>query len=236
MGLGEVISNAGIDLGGIGGGAGMGGLILNLFIGGAFFVIISLMVGAFVIYRYNKKQYNNHIHKFTEISGEVAPAGDDVAKEIILPNTSIRAFLLKKSGFFLPRPSKQTGKNHYWYFIRDDGEWMNVGLGNINKELKELKLKYDHTDMRMQNASLKKLIEKNYKGQKWLEKYAPYIAIAILILLLGVGGFLFMYGTNKTVAGLNNAVAEMANVLESIEQLLSSAENIYSSSGIREVT
>ena len=193
MGIGEVIDQAGINFGSEG--FDIGKLLLNLVIGGSFFVVISLMIGAFMIWRYYKKQYSKKIHIFSEINGITCPYGDDVAKEVILENTSIRAFLLKKSGLFLPRPSIQVGKDHYWYFIRDDGEWINIGLGNLNKELKELGIKYNHTDMRMQNASLKKLIEKNYKGGKWLEKYAPYIAMGILLLFLVF--FLFYVTGNK---------------------------------------
>ncbi len=234
MGIGEVISKAGINIGGEGGFE-IGKLLLNLVIGGSFFVLVSLMIGGFVIWRYYKKQYNKKIHIFSEINGATCPYGDDVAKEIILPNTSIRAFLLKKGGLFLPRPSIQVGKDHYWYFIRDDGEWINVGLGNLNKELTELGIKYNHTDMRMQNASLKKLIEKNYKGVQWLKEYAPFIAIGILLVLLGIGGFLYMYGANKTVAGLDTAIIHMGELAETIGKMLSSVDNIRSGSGIREV-
>lgn len=234
MAIGDILGKAGIDIGGAGGS--FGGLLNNLLVGGAFFVLASLVIGIFVVLRYNRKQYSNHIDIFTEIGGVTSPSGQDVAKEIILPNTSIRAFLLKKRGFFLPRPSIQTGKNHYWYFIRDDGEWINVGLANLNKEMKDLGLKYDHTDMRMQNASLKKLIDQNYKGSQWLKEYAPYIAIAILILILGIGGFLFMTGAKDVVSGLASAVKTQDETVREIGRLLSSAEKIYTTSGIREVS
>ena len=172
---------------------------------------------------------------FEEIAGQAVPVGIDTAKEIILPNTSIRAIYLRKRKVYLPRPSIQTGKGHYWYFIRKDGEWNNVGLQNLNKELDKLKIHYDHTDMRMANASLKKLVEKNYKKLNWLKEYAPYIAIGILILILGISAFLVLNQANKNLAGMNTVAEKNAEITGALENILVSMDNICAGSGIRSV-
>ncbi len=230
MGLGDIISQAGIELPeGVGAGAGN---FMQAFI---IFIIIAIFVIFLTLYFANKRQYKLKINIFEEIGGKAIPVGEDVAKEIILPNTSIRAFFLKKRKLYLPRASIQTGKGHYWYFIRKDGEWINVGLENLNKNLDELGIHYDHTDMRMANASLKKLIEKNYKKLNWLKEFAPYIAMGILIFILAISAFLVLNQANKTVAALGNSAETNKEVAVVLGGIMSSLDNVCSSSGIRTV-
>ncbi|KKN17802.1 hypothetical protein LCGC14_0962250 [marine sediment metagenome] len=230
MGVGEVLTDVGIELPeGFGSGASQ---FIQAFV---FLLILGLLVGIGAYYFSNKKQFNKHIHIFEEVAGRAVPVGLDKAKQIILPNTSIRAFFLQKRKVFLPRPSIQTGVGHYWYFIRKDGEWINVGLENLNQKLTELKIHFDHTDMRMANSSLKKLIEKNYKKLNWIKEYAPYIAIGILVLILGITAFLILNKAQEVVGALSSTASTNQAVLEELKQVLSSLDNIISGSGIRSV-
>lgn len=197
------------------------------------FLIVAVLVAIITYFIISRRAYNKTIHLFEEINGQTVPMGEDKARQIVLPFTSVRAFYLRKAKIYIPRPSKQTGKNHYWFYIRDDGEWMNVIPSNVNKEMKELKLKYDHTDMRMANASLKKLVEKNYKKSNWLKEYAPYIGFGILILMLGIVGFLIFGEAGKALGGISDNIANLAKVTEQVARLLSGTENIVSGSGIQ---
>ena len=42
----------------------------------------------------------------------------------------------------MPRPSIESGKEEYLYFIRNDGEWLNVGLDNVNEKMAKIGLLY----------------------------------------------------------------------------------------------
>ena len=229
-GLGSILSSAGIDASGFG--SGFGSFITGL----SLFIIVSTVCGLSLFLLYSRKSYKNHIHIFKEVNGRAFPAGEDLAREIALPNTSTRAYWLKKHKMFIPRPSIETGLNHHWYFIRKDGEWLNIGLTNLNAELTELGISYDHTDMRMSNASLKKLVEKNYKKLNWIKEYMPYIAMGILILLLGITGWLLINEARDVSSGLASAVKTNAEVMGSVENILKSLDNLCSSSGVRTIS
>ena len=154
------------------------------------------------------------------------------AREIVLPFTTVRAIYLQKSRIFLPRPSIQTGKGHFWYFKRADGEWVNC-RPKFNLKTGDVDLDFDHSDMRLANASLKKLVEKNYKKLNWLKEYAPYIGFAILILMLGITFFLVIGEASKVTGGLGTAVENMGEMIEAQKDILQSLDNILSSSGVR---
>ena len=229
MGIGDTLSEVGLKLPkGLGANAGD---FIQAFV---FLLILGLIAGGVAYYFAKKKQFNKKIHLFEEVSGQTVPVGTDRAKEIVLPNTSIRAFFLKKRKVFLPRPSIQTGTGNYWFFIRDDSEWMNVRPSNLNKELTELGFNYDHTDMRMANASLKKLIEKNYKKLNWMKEYAPYIAMGILMVFLGLAIFLGTFQANKAVSALGSTAKTNQEVVETLNNILVNTDRICTGSGIRE--
>lgn len=228
MAFADILESFGVDAD-INIGGGIGNLFSNFAI-----LVLFLIVGGILTYWYvNKKSFSKTIHIFEDVNSIPAPMGMDKAKEITLPFTSVRAFFLKGKKIYLPRPSLQTGKNHYWYFIREDGEWVNVTLESLNTKLKQLDLKFDHTDMRMANASLKKLVEKNYKKLNWLKEYAPYIGFAVIILMLGVAGYLTMSEANKVVGSASANVKVLGEILTELKDILVSIDNIASSSGTR---
>jgi len=197
-----------------------------------FLLAIGLTLGV-LFWIINRRQYVLHIHVWEDINGLPAPKIDDIAKEISLPNTSTRAIYLKKQKIFLPRPSLQFGKNHYLYYLRSDGEWLNVLPKSINTKLKEMDLWFDHSDMRLANASLKKLVEKNYKKLNWLKEWAPYIGFGIIILLLGVAGYLVVNEAGTVSGGLadtgekmERGAQSMGNAAESFERVAERMDRI----------
>lgn len=232
MALDEVTGGLGlgIDVGSILSGAG------NLATGFVIFLIIALATGIITYYFVQKKHYNKEIHVWEEVNGVTAPMFDDKAREIVLPNTSVRAYLLKKMKIYLPRPSKQFGKGHYIFYIRKDGEWVNVLPSNINTDMVTLKLDFDHADMRLSNASIKKLVEKNYKKLNWIKEYAPYIAIGILILMLGITFFLLLNKASIISGQLVSGIKAQGETINALNEILKSLDNLKSSSGIEVVT
>lgn len=224
--LGGVLGNAGLDVSNIGEKAGSFGQGLITFI------IIAIGIGIITYLLMGKKTYNKKIHIFEEINGQAVPVGEDSAMEMNLDHTSLKVFYLKKRKLYLPRPTRQVGKGHYWYFIRDDGEWINFSLANMNNELKELGTNYDHTDMRYGNAALKKLIEKNFKKTNWMKEYAHYIAFTALIIILGVVGWLILREAKTLIGALEQVTKNAADMIGTSEGLLKAVNNVCSGSGI----
>ena len=209
---------------------------LNLIPGIVGFIVLAIFIGIATYYFANKRAYSHTIEILGEINGVTVPLGVDKAREVILPKTSVRAFLLKSRKFYLPRPSIQTGKKNYMFFIRKDGEWVNVGYSNLNEEMKTLKLNYDHTDMRMANASLKRLVDDSYKKVNWIKEYAPYIALGILVLLLGISSYINTKEMGTVASTFNTASQSNAQIVEDLREILQTMDNLCASSGVRTVT
>lgn len=201
-----IASDIGLDKLGIGNGgnimSGISGFVHNLII----FIIFAAILGAIIYFMHNKKVYCEKIQIFEEVNGNAVPTKSYLAKEVILPNTSIKIFRLK-TGMYLPRPTIQTGKKNWIFFIRDDHEWVNIGIENLNKKLTDLKIRYNHVDMRLSNASLKELIKTNYGDNNWLKKYGAYIALGALVVVMGISWYLVADKQNETMILIDNIMA-----------------------------
>jgi len=117
------------------------------------FLLVAIVIGIVLFIVLNRKQYTKQIKVFMEVNGFTRMTMQTKAKEFVIPQTNIRVFKLK-NGLIIPRPTILTATNEYWFFVRNDNEWINFSITNMNKELKEMKIQYDHTDMRYASNSL----------------------------------------------------------------------------------
>lgn len=192
---------------------------------GQFLLIIGLfiIVGGIFYYAYflkkKKKKNNKKIFWFEEIHGEMAPIGEDTACELIIPGTNINVFYIKAKDMYLPRPVKRMGKDAYWLAIRNNREIVNFTMKNLNKEMKEANLDYDHTDMRYALTNLKELIKRNYrdKSQPWWREYKDVIGLVVLIFVLTLS-FIFI------ISKVGSLIDKAGVLIEHADQLIQLAE------------
>ena len=162
---------------------GVGLIVISIIV----FVIAGMVTFFIVFNRNNKKKYSNKITFTKEINGRIFIVGEDYAKELSIPYTSIRVFFLKKAKTWSPKLIYDVGKNHFIILIGKGGEWINTdlrygkdGVIELNDELKPTR---DYA-----NENLKELIKRNWtdKNQDWWKKNAHYvflIALGIIIII-----------------------------------------------------
>ena len=113
-----------------------------------------LAIGVFILiinFKFNKK-----VILFKKVSGKVIPIGKDRAmlERIGLAGDSwLKTKRFKK---ILPRPKIEMEKNTYWYFERDDGEWINFSLQDMDEVMKTAKAYYVDEDMRLSRLGIQR--------------------------------------------------------------------------------
>ncbi len=203
--------------------AGAGQFILLIF--------LFLLVGGIFYYIYyrkkKRKNYNKKIFWFEEVHSDMIPIGEDVACEMVIPGTNINVFYIKQKDMYLPRPVKRMGKDAYWFAIKNNREIVNFTMKNLNEEMKEANLDYDHTDMRYALANLKELIKRNYrdKSQPWWREYKEVISLVILIFVLTLS-FIFI------ISKVGSLMDKVGVLIEHADTLIKIAETKASSSGV----
>ncbi len=196
----------GFSLGGLPGGTTQILLVIAVFIffAGIIFAIYSLVRAG--------KSFNKTIYWFEEVGHKPVPTGIDKAKEIIMPGSNIPILYIKAKNMYLPRPTIQTGKDRYWYFIKNNREIVNFSLANLNDEMKTAGLDFDHTDMRYGLANLKAIIHRNYreKAEPWWRLYKDVISLVILIFMLTIAFWFIASKQGETAQLINQGLTIMA--------------------------
>jgi len=207
-------------------------MLFNAF-GFFFLLIFSGIILGFLLYYLNlRKRFKYKIVVFQKVGGNIQVVEKDTAEEIDLAPGSI-CFYMRKRKKHMPRPTKQSGLRTYWYYIKENGDWVNTSLSDFDKETQKLSFDFDDSDMRHSRAALQKLLRDNYKKEKWWERFAPYIALAILILMLGVAAWLISGRLMNITDSISDMLRTTATLSDTNREILSALDNLCSTSGIR---
>lgn len=218
MGLLDNIPDFGIS------GAGIANAITLLIIAVLILIIvIALVIGIIYLLRFNKK-----IIMFTDVNGKPEIVGRTRGTFITIKETGDTVLYLRRPRKYLPTPRIQTGRNTYWYFIREDQEWINIGLGDINEQFREIGARFLDTEMRYARTALQAKIKERYEKPGFWATYGTLIvnfgAIAIIMIFLWliVDQLIDLAGT------VNSAVDAAADVMEETKRILGSLDSIQS--------
>jgi len=202
------------------------GFDLTTFSGGIGRIILSIIMfafmGAITFYIFwrskKKKQYNKKIFWFEEVAGQMIPIGEDAAAELIIPRTNVPVFYIKKKDFYLPRGTRKMGKDAFWYAIRSNGEIVNFTMTNLNEQMREAGLDFDHTDMRYAKENLLDLIKRNYrdKSSPWWKEYKDVIATVIFIFVMSLAFFFLL-------SKIGNLISQVGVLMDTAKQIIATA-------------
>jgi hypothetical protein len=187
-------------------------------------------ISAFVIAI--KRQYKIKVKKFERVNGKFQEVGIIKAKTVPVGNGGDSALLLKKPKKMLPMPTIQTGINTYWYFVSDDGEWINFGPGDFDTDRKTMGAHMLDREMRYARTSLQQMSKERYEGETFLQKYGGMIAYAALIIVTAVGFFLIVREMASTAQASGAAVDAATDVLKEAARILGALDNVKGGSGI----
>lgn len=202
-----------------------GGLMANfaLYAIGVILGLALLGLGTYLFIRFRK--YNKFIHIFGKVNGTIVPIGKDRAMAQRVGLAGDYWFRTMKNKKILPRPTKCMGKNIFWFFIREDGEWINFSLADIDAIMKEAGVYYVDEDMRMQRLAIEKNLRDRYseKPSFWA-KYGGLIINIFFVLIVMVALILLF----KEMGGLAD---KLGSVATSVEKLADATSNMISRAG-----
>lgn len=227
----DLIGSAGklTGIGQGGGGGGSFGLVLFIFGLIIFFGIIAAAVTFWIVY---KRQYKINVKKWERVDGRYKPVSTIKAKVIPIGNGGDSALQLKKPKKMLPMPTIQTGDNTYWYFVSDDGEWINFGPGDFDEDRKKMGAHMLDKEMRYARTSLQHMGKERYDDQGFWERHGGKILVIIEIIIFSIGIFLIV----KEMASTANAAAQAAEVSKEVmkeaARVLGALDNLKGGSGI----
>lgn len=219
---------SGLNLGslGIGGGGGGGnfGLIMLVFV---IAVMILGLIGFLIYMTHTKKQFSIIIRAFRNVGNvptEIAifrareipfgMAGDKLWK--VAPNNAIG--MMFKVVKWLPVGKFQTKPNEFWYWIRQDGEWINYRQTDIDEVSRVAGVKFVQEDMRLQRLATDKLLEQRLMNKSFWDKWGNTIMTVIFFLVIAVCMVIIFYQFSKILDKLAPLIEQLIKSNQQIAQ------------------
>lgn len=182
------------------------------------FIICIFAALIFVIIINN--QYNKRIVIFRKINGKITPIDEDKGFFEKIGMAGDYWLKLKKYKKILSRPKKEIAKNTFWYFEREDGEWLNFILEDIDEKLKIAKAEYIDEDMRLQRLGIEKNLRENFKKQSFWEKWGGTILSVGFILIVTICLVVLFQKLNDLTGAMNGAASSITKLAEATKDLI----------------
>ena len=163
-------------------------------------IIIMVLIAITVLYFMRKKTYIYSIHVFKLVGNTPTRVGVYRAKMIPIGRAGDQLMYVGKLKKYLPPPAIQSAKNEFWFWIREDGEFINFSMDNLDSISKKAGIKFIHQDMRMQRLATDRLLEQRLMQKSFWEKYGDMIGMAILYIIIAVSLTIFMFQYGKIVS------------------------------------
>ena len=155
---------------------------------GALYIFLALLVaggGGFLFYRWwTNKTFSQKIKVFALMGKQPMLKYEDKARIVPVGYAGDKLFIMKKHKRALPPPTIQMGFNEWWYWEREDGELINIGLDNLDKIQRSLGIQFVDTDMRMQRLGIEKNLQFRLQKQNFWDKYGSMIINGVFYVLV----------------------------------------------------
>jgi hypothetical protein len=189
---------ANVDLGGSMGSLGSIAMVI------AIAVVILGLIGFLIYWRSVKKSYWIKIHVFRLIGNIPTRVAVYDAKEVPFGMAGDKLWKVAPSGMFkfktikwLPVGKIQSAPREFWYYIREDQEWINFCLADLNKISKEAGIRFVQEDMRLQRLATERLLEQRLMNKSFWEKWGTTIMMIIVFLVVAICMVIIFYQFSK---------------------------------------
>jgi small-conductance mechanosensitive channel len=169
------------------------------------FVVCIILIGILiflVVWKTEGKKYNKIICLFSKIGNASTKVGTYKAKTVPIGKVE-QLWFVKGIKKYLAPATIQSAPREYWYWIREDGEWINFGIEDLDESQKTAGIKYIHQDMRMQRLATDKLLESRLMEKSFWDKYGHMIANIIYYFIVVIAIIIIFYQFSKIVEKIN---------------------------------
>lgn len=189
---------ANIDLGGKIGTFGSIALVITLA------VVIIGMIGFLIYWRTIKKAYWIIVHVFRLIGNVPTRVAIYSAREIPFGMAGDKLWKVAPAGMlkikaikWLPVGKIQTAPREFWYYIREDGEWINFSLADLDDIQKKAGIRFVQEDMRLQRLATERLLEQRLMNKTFWEKWGTTVMMIIVFLVIAICMVLIFFQFGK---------------------------------------
>jgi ABC-type sugar transport system permease subunit len=184
-------------------------ILLGIFMAGLFVILIYLY--------FDKLKYNKIIPLFKRINGHPTLVGTYRACFERIGSAGDYWCKIRKVNKIIARPKIEISKNMYWHWQREDGEWINFGLEDVDTKQQAAKVHYIDEDMRLSRISIEKLLELRYNKQTFWQKYGTTIIFVLFVIIVTVCLIVLFSNLTKLTKELPTLAKSLESLANSIK-------------------
>ncbi len=195
---------------------------------GAIILGSMIITGGIVFYIIIKKMYYKQLVIFEKVGGNIQVTKKDTARDIRLGEAGDYILHTRRFKKFLPSPTIQTGINTFWYYIREDGEWINFGLEDIDAVMRKAKAHFLDKEMRYARTAMQKNLKDRLLKITFWDKYGAMLMWTMYIAIVGIMTYLLFDKWIELSSEVARMVDTSAEVMELARDVLQNVDNIKS--------
>jgi len=179
-------------------------------------VVIMILVGGLIFLWFKKRQLKHSIPLFRKVGNRVIKIATFRAKDFKIGRAGDKLWYVPKVKKYIIPATLQTAPNEYTHFEREDGEWINIEMPDIDAKMKSFGVKYIHQDMRSNRIAIADILDARFKDkQSWWEKYGHLITHLIFYLIVGIMMVVIFYQWSGIVEDTKMILDQIVNMQKS---------------------
>lgn len=176
------------------------------------FAIVCIIFGIIAFYILRRKKYNIKIVVFEKVGQSTENTITDFARKMKYGEGGDYILITRKFKKYLPPPKLQTGRRTYWYYIRQDGEWINFEMPDIDEKMKKANVQFLDADMRFARTQLQRGLKEAFQKESFFQKHGVMIVSISFIVVIAVMTFLLFdkwIDVVSSIGGVADRVGEL---------------------------
>lgn len=178
----------------------------------ALFLIAVLILGGIgwlIFWRINSKAFYIKIPLYRLVGNVPTRVAIYRARRFTIGKAGDYLWYTKGVKKFLPPATIQTAPNEYMHWEREDGEWINFGMGDLDKDQKKAGVRYIHQDMRSQRIATANILEQRLINKSFWDKYKDMIVHLVFYMVVMVCMIVIFWQWSKITTQIGGLVGQL---------------------------
>ena len=159
------------------------------FIGNAlilFVICIAILggIGWLIWWRISSKAFYIKIPLYRLVGNVPTRVASYRAKKFAIGKAGDYLWYVKGIKKFIAPATIQSAPNEFWHWEREDGEWINFALSDLDVSQKKAGIKYIHQDMRSQRIATANILEQRLINKGFWDKYKDMIVHLLFYMIV----------------------------------------------------
>lgn len=203
----------------------------SAFLNVIFVIVICLfiigLIAVLIVLRVNSKKYKYRIPMYTKVGNVPTRIGIAKAKPVSFGRAGDQLWFVKGKGFkkWIAPASVQSAKNEFWHWIREDGEWVNFTMADLDEISRNAGVKYVKQEARLTRLAIDRLLEQRLNKQGFWEKWGVVIGYVIFFLIITIALVIFFHQYGKITEQVSGILERSNEILDKANRGANSGES-----------